>query len=332
MSKIRLLVLLLIAGLSLSLMVGCVPSRTESEATTEAGAETEVTPEAQPLEEAPALEAEGPITVVDDTGKEIILEKPAERIISAAPSNTEILFALGLEEKVVGVSDLDNYPEEVKEKEKVGGLYDPNVEKIISLQPDLVLVLRGAEEAIAQLEDKGIVIYTAEPKTLDQALENIRKIGQLTGADAQAQELISQMQEDIDAVKSGVADIPEEKRPKVFWVVWNDPLMSAGQDTFISDLIVTAGGVNILALDGLTGWPEYSVEKLIEHDPDVIIAPESLAPTPDVILQDPRFSSLRAVQGKRVYVVPDDLVVRPGPRVTQGLFLIAKAIHPELFQ
>lgn len=328
----RLLVLLLITGLSLSLMVGCAPSKTESEATIEAGAETEVTPEAQASQEVPALEAEGPITVVDDTGKEIILEKPAERIISAAPSNTEILFALGLEQKVVGVSDFDDYPEEVKEKEKVGGLYDLNVEKIISLQPDLILVISGAEEAIAQLQDKGIVVYTAEPKTLDQALENIRKIGQLTGADAQAEELISQMQEDIDAVKSKVVDIPEEKRPKVFWEVWNDPLMSAGQDTFISDLIVTAGGVNILALDGLTGWPEYSVEKVIEHNPGVIIAPESLAPTPDVILQDARFSSVKAVQEKRVYVVPDNLVVRPGPRVTQGLLLIAKAIHPELFQ
>jgi iron complex transport system substrate-binding protein len=108
--------------------------------------------------------------------------------------------------------------------------------------------------------------------------------------------------------------------------------MSAGQDTFISDLIVTAGGVNILALDGLTGWPEYSVEKVIEHNPDVIIAPESLTPTPDAILQDARFSSVKAVQEKRVYVVPDNLVVRPGPRVTQGLLLVAKAIHPELFQ
>jgi iron complex transport system substrate-binding protein len=302
----RLLVLLLITGLSLSLVVGCAPSK--------------------------APEAEGPITVVDDTGEQIVLEKPAERIISAAPSNTEVLFALGLEEKVIGVSDIDDYPEEVKEKERVGGLYDLNVEKIISLQPDLVLTISGAEEAIALLQDKGIVVYTAEPETLDQALENIRKIGQLTGADAQAEELISQMQEDIDAVKSKVADIPEEKRPKVFWQVWNDPLMSAGQDTFISDLIVTAGGVNILALDGLTGWPQYSVEKVIEHNPDVIIAPESLSPTPDVILQDARFSTVRAVQEKRVYVVPDNLVVRPGPRVTQGLYLIAKAIHPELFQ
>ncbi|MBT9171031.1 MAG: Vitamin B12-binding protein [Actinobacteria bacterium] len=301
-----LLVLLLITGLSLPLIVGCAPSK--------------------------APEAEGPIRVVDDTGREIILEKAAERIVSAAPNNTEILFALGLGQKVVGVGDSDDYPEEVKEKEKVGGLYDLSVEKIISLQPDLVLVISGAEEAVARLEDKGLVIYTAEPKTLDQTLENIRKIGQLTGAHAQAQELISQMQEDIEAVKSRVADIAEEKRPKVFWVVWNDPLMSAGQDTFISDLIVTAGGVNILALDGLTGWPEYSVEKLIEHNPDVIIAPESLAPTPDVILQDARLSSVKAVQGKRVYVVPDNLVVRPGPRVTQGLLLVAKAIHPELFQ
>ncbi|WP_258187133.1 ABC transporter substrate-binding protein [Candidatus Hakubella thermalkaliphila] len=249
-----LLVLLLITGLSLPLIVGCAPSK--------------------------APEAEGPIRVVDDTGREIILEKAAERIISAAPSNTEVLFALGLGQKVVGVGDFDDYPEEVKEKEKVGGLYDLNLEKIISLNPDLVLVISGVEEAVARLEDKGLVIYTAEPKTLDQTLENIRKIGQLTGAHAQAQELISQMQEDIEAVKSRVADIAEEKRPKVFWVVWNDPLMSAGQDTFISDLIVTAGGVNILALDGLTGWPEYSVEKLIEHNPDVIIAPESLAPTP----------------------------------------------------
>lgn len=272
------------------------------------------------------------VTVKDDYGREIILESEPQRIISFAPSTTEILFALGLGEKVVGVSSYDNYPPEVFEKEQVGGVIDLNVEKIISLDPEIAFGIDLSKDKLDQIEKSGIKVYISNPTTLDMTLDNIKKIGMLTGRVKEAEVLIKEMQENIKTVSSKVADITEEKRPKVFYEVWNEPLMTAGVDTFIHDMITIAGGVNVASIDELTGWPEYSVERLIEINPDIIIAPKTLAPTPETITGDDRLSGIKAVLEKKVFIVEDDLVIRPGPRVVIGLMDLAIAIHPEIFK
>ena len=272
------------------------------------------------------------VSAKDDYGREITLESEPQRIISFAPSITEILFALGLDERIVGVSSYDNYPPEVLEKEQVGGVIDLNVEKIISLDPDIAFGIDLSKDKLDQIEKNGIKVYISNPTTLDMTLDNIRIIGMLTGRTEEAEELIKDMQADIEAVSSKVAGITEENRPKVFYEVWNEPLMTAGVDTFIHDMITIAGGVNIASIDNLTGWPEYSMERLIEINPDIIIAPKTLAPTPETITEDDRLSGINAVIEKKVFIVEDDLVIRPGPRVVIGLMNLARAIHPEIFK
>jgi iron complex transport system substrate-binding protein len=273
---------------------------------------------------------EYPITVLDDTGYQVTLGKEPDKIISLAPGNTEILFALGLGEKVVGVDSFSNYPEEVESIEKIGDAINLNMEKIIELEPNLILTLKGNEEAVKEFEYFGIAVYTLDANNLENVLENIIEIGKLTNSFNVADKLVSKMQEKIDEIKNKIADVSEGNKPKVFYMVGNEPIMSAGSGTFINDLIEQANGINIVASDGLEGWLEYSLEKLIEHNPDVIIAPKSLAPTPETITKDERFSSIKAVLENRVVVVDDDPVSRIGPRIVEGLLQIAQALYPDI--
>jgi len=268
--------------------------------------------------------------VTDDVDKEITLTEEPDKIISLAPGNTEILFALGLGEKVVGVDSRSNYPQEAEVIEKIGDAFDLNMEKIVELEPDLILTIKGNEEAVKEFENFGIAVYTLDANNIENVLEDISEIGQLTDRVERAEELTSKMQEKIDEIKTLVADVSDEDKPKVFYMVWNEPIMSAGSGTFINNLIELANGINIVAADGLEGWPEYSLEKLIEHDPDVIIAPKSLAPTPETITTDERFSSIKAVLENRVVVIDDDPVSRIGPRIVEGFKHIAQALYPDI--
>jgi len=296
---------------------------------------TEPTPEVTTTEEPTteteeAFKIEYPVTVTDDVGKEVTLTEYPDKIISLAPGNTEILFALDLDEELVGVDNFSNYPEEVESIEKIGDAFDLNMEKIIELEPDLILTLKGMEEAVKEFENFGIAVYTLDANKIENVLEDIEEIGQLTNRVEKAEELTSEMQEKIDEIKTLVADVSERDKPKVFYMVWNEPIMSAGSGTFINDLIEQANGINIVASDGLEGWPEYSLEKLIEHNPDVIIAPKSLASTPETITADERFSSIKAVLENRVVVIDDDPVSRIGPRIVEGFKQIAQALYPDI--
>lgn len=318
-------------------LFGCKPETAVLEKPTQITEEVkEPTPEITTTEE-PTTETEEeafkikyPVTVTDDIDKEVTLTEEPGKIISLAPGNTEILFALGLGEEVVGVDNFSNYPEEVESIEKIGDAFNLNMEKIVELEPDLILTLKGNEEAVKEFEDFGIAVYTLDANNIENVLEDIKEIGQLMDRVERAEELISEMQEKIDEIKTLVADVSEEDKPKVFYMIWNEPIMSAGSGTFINDLIELANGINIVAADGLEGWLEYSLEKLIEHNPDVIIAPKSLAPTSETITADERFSSIKAVLENRVVVVDDDSVSRIGPRIVEGFKQIAQALYPDI--
>lgn len=297
---------------------------------------TEPTPEITTTEkpttetEEEAFKIEYPVTVTDDVDKKITLTEEPDKVISLAPGNTEILFALDLDEELVGVDNFSNYPEEVESIEKIGDAFNLNMEKIIELEPDLILTLKGNEEAVKEFENLGIAVYTLDANNIENVLEDISEIGQLTNSLDEAEELVSEMQEKIDEIKILLADVSDEDKPKVFYMVWSEPIMSAGSGTFINNLIELANGINIVAADGLEGWSEYSLEKLIEHDPDVIIAPKSLAPTPETITADERFSSTKAVLENRVVVIDDDPVSRIGPRIVEGFKQIAQALYPDI--
>jgi len=279
-----------------------------------------------PVEQNPEEVTES-IEITDDFGKVITLEKPAEKIVSLAPSHTEILFAIGAGEKVVGVTTADDYPEEVKSIEKVGGFDGWNLEMILALEPDLVLNYgQGNEEDNKRLEEAGIVVASFMPETIEEVFTTIEKIGVLTGCSEKANEVIADMKAERDEIVAKVKDLGTKR---VFYEVYNDPLMTAGPGSFIDELINLAGGENI-AKDADSPYPQYDVEKLIEKNPEVYLIPNDSTTTLETLKARPGFENIDAIKNSQVYLLDANIVSRPGPRIIQGLTEIAKAIHPEI--
>ncbi len=285
---------------------------------------------AQEMEEEPVLD---PITVTDSAGREITIEEAPEKIVSGAPANTEILYALGLGDQIVGVTDWCNYPLEAMDKPTVGGFSDINLEKVVELDPHIVFGAIGVQGPLIQsFEDAGIVFVAIEPETLDELIDSIELIGAIAGKEQEAQELISDMESRIDAVKEKVVDIPEDERPGVLYEVWNDPVMTIGPNTYISDMIEIAGGRNIFS-DAQDNWPVVDIESILARDPQVIISSmHHHRSGPDEFYQMNTWSEISAIRNKRVYVVSDgDVFARVGPRIIDGLEEFARYIHPDLF-
>lgn len=275
------------------------------------------------------------VEVVDGEENIVKLAAPARKIIVLAQSALEIIDGLGAMELVV---EVDNWSVMMAEPlaegfEGAGDVYGLNIERIAELNPDILITITGGpEDDYQKVRELGIEIYRViDVKGIEGVYDEIANISKIIGLEDKGKELVSELKKGVDKIYNQVKDLSDEQRPRVFYEVWNDPLMSAGADTFISDLIEKSGGVNILSEDNLTGWPEYSVEKLIEKNPDVIIAPMSLAADSSVIMEDGRFSSIDAVTSGRVYVVPDNPISRPNQNLIKALQMFAKAIHPEIF-
>jgi iron complex transport system substrate-binding protein len=269
----------------------------------------------------------------DQAGRVIHLNGVPQKIVSLAPSNTEILFALGLGDRVVGVTDYCDYPPEAKEKTHIGGYWTPDVETIVSLAPDLVVAQALHEaEVIPQLEKYGLTAVVLEPKTIDEVLSAITLVGQMTGKTKEAAALTKDMRTRIDKVTGKTKGLAESQKPGVFYLTWHDPLITVGHDNLGEDLIVKAGGVNIF--HDLEGSPTVSLEDVIQADPDVIIAGIGMGTGEDLPLQfaqdESRLAGTSARQNNRVYSVSIDLAGRPGPRVVDALEMFLDDIHPEL--
>lgn len=273
---------------------------------------------------------ESSFTVKDDFGNEVSFEKAPERIISLAPSNTEILFALGLDDKVVGVTTFDDYPEEVLEIEKIGDFTGINLEKIIELNPDLVISYGpGDGDENARLREAGIEVIGFEPESIDEIIETINKIGQLTGKESEAKALTESMIKKRDEIINKIKNAP---KVKVFYEIWHDPLMAAGPGSFMDHLMTLAGGDNI-AKDAKDEYPQFDLEQLIERNPDVYLTSADMPEkTPEAMMARPGFENISAMKSGRVYVLEPNIVSRPGPRIVEALEIVAKAIHPEIFK
>ncbi|MBU4314471.1 MAG: ABC transporter substrate-binding protein [Actinobacteria bacterium] len=276
-----------------------------------------------------------PVEVVDGEENIVKLAAPARKIIVLAQSALEIIDGLGAMELVV---EVDNWSVMMAEPlaegfEGAGDVYGLNIERIAELNPDILITITGGpEDDYQKVRELGIEIYRViDVKGIEGVYDEIANISKIIGLEDKGKELVSELKKGVDEIYNQIKDLSDEQKPRVFYEVWNDPLMGAGADTFISDLIEKSGGVNILAEDNLTGWPEYSVEKLIEKNPDVIIAPMSLAADSSVITGDERFSSIDAVTSGRVYVVPDNPICRPNQNLIKALQMLSKAIHPEIF-
>lgn len=273
---------------------------------------------------------DGPQTVdyTDDTGRTVTIGGTVEAVVSLAPANTEILFALGAGDMVVGDTEFCNYPEEAVAIENVGGFSTVNVERIIELEPDIVFGEAGHEDVAAQLEDAGIPVYMTKAVDFDTVMDNISVIGEIVGKSDEAAQLVADLESRIDAVTSVTDSITDKK--DVLYLLWNDPIMSAGPGTFINDVISSAGGANIAAESG-TAWPVLDMESVIVADPDVII----LAPhggsgiSKEDLMADPAWSTINAIEDGNVFEMSNgDIILRPGPRIIDALEEVYGMLYP----
>ena len=277
-------------------------------------------------------ENSGKIVVRDDMGRTVALNKTAERVVSLAPSNTEILFAIGAGNKVVGVTEFCDYPPEAVEGVKngsiaiIGGFTDINVEKVASLKPDVVFAYYGQKSVVEELDNLSIPTVVFNPKNLGMIYNDIMIAGKIAGMEDNAKKVVSEMRNTVNYVESRVENLQAKK---VFFVAWGNPLMTAGNGTFINYLISLAGGKNIFS--DSSGWPAVSMEGVVAKNPDVIILTPHCGLTKDDVLKN-WSQEINAVKNQSIYVIDDDILVRPGPRIVQGLLALAQDIHPEVFE
>ncbi|MFW6110992.1 MAG: ABC transporter substrate-binding protein [Thermoproteota archaeon] len=280
------------------------------------------------------------ITLVDNLGNVVTMNSPPERIVSLSPSNTEILFAVGAGDKVVGVTDFCNYPYnftawiEAGNMTSIGSFSGPSVEPIVALEPDLVLATSQSLETAESLKDLGYNVLVIEGQTIDGILETILLVGRATYHNSQASTLVTQMRSKIDTISAQANEAATT--PKVYHEVWHDPLMSVGPGTFLDEMITLAGGENIFH-DASASWPVVSSEAIIEKDPDVMFFPEmymgrgNFYETIEAVENRPGWDSITAVQDDALYEIDSDIISRPGPRIVDALEALAKMIHPEIF-
>lgn len=309
-------------GLAALLLAGCGEEA--------APAQEETAPEETPA----AGEAEFPVTLTDAVGEEVVIEEEPEAIVSMIPSNTEIAYELGLGDKMVGVSDFDNYPKETAEVEKIGG-QEFNVEKIISLNPDVVLAHESGvavgEAGLQQVRDAGIPVYVVQEATsFDEVYDTISIIGQATGATEEAETLVSDMEAQVAEIKEQASAVEEPK--SVFVEVGSTPdIYTTGSGTFIDEMLDIINAENIAA--DQEGWVSMDPEAIVDANPEVIISTEG-AYVPDAVEKIKArsgFAEVAAVKEEEVYNVDSDQVTRSGPRLTAGLMELAKTVYPEVF-
>jgi iron complex transport system substrate-binding protein len=262
-------------------------------------------------------------TFVDDFGYAVSINKTPERIISLAPSNTEILFALGLGNRVIAVTDYCNFPPEAKEKPKIGGYSTVNIEKVISLNPDLVIAAYGNGAETIEFLRKYFPVVALNPKNLSDVMRNIELLGKITGEEENASKIVKMMKSKIEGVKKRVN---ESRKVKVAHIVWHDPIWVSGKNTFVDEMITIAGGENAFDFEG---WRIVGKEDLMAKNPDVIIvnAGTGMSKGRDVIYEAVMKMDLKAVEQGRVYLIDPDLISRPSYRLVYALEEIADYLN-----
>jgi len=270
----------------------------------------------------------GPITVTDDSGHQVTLTAPAQRVVSLAPANTEIAFAIGAGGKLVAGTVYDDYPAAAKKLPKIGDFANPSVEKIVAFRPDLVLAAGGIQASLrSKLENLGVKVFVVDPTSLSGVFTDLTDLGRLMGVSATAGPVVASLEQRTATIEKKVAGLP---KPSVFVEIYSKPLMTAGTGTYVDDMVKLAGGTNIGDAAG-SGFPTFSEEVLFKDDPAVYIATTGSMVTPGQIGKRKGYSALQAVQDHRVYVLDQNILDRPGPRLVDGLEQLARAIHPEVF-
>ncbi|QOS97230.1 ABC transporter substrate-binding protein [Brevibacterium sp. JNUCC-42] len=273
-----------------------------------------------------------PLKVKDMTGEEFTFEKAPERIVSVSPAETETLFALGLEQKITGVSDYDDYPESVKDKPKMGSIMAPNVESILAAKPDIVFSgISMKEETVKKFRELGVKIFKVEPKTYDDVIANIELYGKITDRQAEAKKVVDELKKTRDEIQAVVKDINQKKKVYIEFA----PGWTVGKGEFLNQMIELAGGINVAA--DTQGWVQINEETIIKQNPDVILYTLGVVDTKtnqsleDIIRSRKGWSGIEAVKNNTVVGLDQNVISRPGPRLAEGLKTIAKAIYPDKF-
>jgi iron complex transport system substrate-binding protein len=284
----------------------------------------------------PATAAPSSLTITDVAGRQVTISGVPDRIISLAPSNTEILFALGAGSKVVAVDDFSDFPTKAKALPKIGGTSDQyNFEQIVALKPDVVFASGiTSPDVMKKLQDLHLTVVElgAEKTTFESILTDIALAGQIAGRADQAKQLTDSMKQRVDAIKAKVATATT--KPRVYWELDATDATkpyTVGPGTYVDEIITMAGGVNVFANAG-SSYPQVSAEQVVSANPEVIILTDAAyGISVDSVLARPGWANIAAVKNKHVYPIDDNLVSRPGPRVVDGIEAAAKLIHPELF-
>ncbi len=265
--------------------------------------------------------------VTDQTGRHVNIPDHPERLVSLAPSITEVVYALGLADRLVGDTDYCDYPPEAKQKPHVGALLNPSLEKIVSLRPALVLGTPEANriEVADQLDRLGIPLYGVTAHSVDGTLDSIQDLGRILGAETTASRVLADLRVRIERVEQAVR---EKLRPRVLFVVWYQPLVTAGPNSFITDVIRRAGGVSV-AEDLRGDWPRMSLEDAVARNPEVILLPrtQSFSPGLEEFQSLPGWRELDAVRQHRLYFI-SDAINRQTPRLVDALEEVARVLHP----
>lgn len=277
-----------------------------------------------------------PLEVTDSTGNTITLENEPTEIVSVMPSNTEILFALDVGDKVIGVTENDTYPEEVLDIETVGD-FEINVEKIVSLNPDLVLAhessVDSSFEAYEQIQDSDIDVYfVTDAQSIEETYDSIVEIGTVTGANDKANEIVDEMKDEFSQIEALVEEIDEEERKSALFEVSPEPeIFTGGQGTFFHELIELVGAEN--AAGQLDGWAPIDPEAIVDLNPDVILTVYGhyVEDAKEQIINRDGFNNVTAIENEAIYDIDEDTVSRPGPRLVEGAKEIGKAIYPDHF-
>ena len=269
--------------------------------------------------------------VTDELGRTIRVPQTITRIVSLAPNLTETVYALGLQDRLVGDTDYCDYPPEAQQKPKVGGAINPSLEAIASLHPDLVLVTKSLNrlETVSALDSLGIPSYATDPHTVDAIIASVERIADLLGAPETGTALGNDMERRIAAIKERTSSFPSRR---VLFVVWTEPLISIGKDTFIADALQHAGAVSII--DSSQNWPQVNLEEVVHLQPEFLVFaeshPDNAARTTDTLADLPGWRILDAVKHRRFAVI-SDAVNRPAPRIASAIEDLARQLHPEAF-
>lgn len=295
-------------------------------------------PEASPALSASRPSSNWPRIFVDALGERVALTAPVRRIVTLGPNYAEILFAIGAGDQLIGVTDFCKYPPEAAAKPKVGGIINPNLERILALEPDLLLVSRGIDlQLVHRLQEFDCPVMAFDPQTLEQILELISRLGEVSGQEENAERLVTNLRQRIEQVREQVA-ASGTRRPRVLLVVSWEGLWVAGTCSFVNDLLATAGGTNAVAqmstVPSDRPWPTVTRELVILSDPEVLIFAGGQASPVGTdrreilhwLRRDRAWANLTAVRTGNLVVLDEDLLTIPGPRVVEGLEVLHQVI------